>query len=130
MVLGHIYIVDLKKTNPFYVIKLQEFLNLFGGKTGWATQARSNGTLEIGVRNGKLDSDLHSYFFLRCKVKEMYLSQGKSMLMFPNEDLGNVNKDTDPVKPGEAPREEAQPVQDPGMIEALKNQIDQAKGRA
>lgn len=134
MVVGHIYVIDLLKTRPSYVAGLQRFLNAFsdkggGVKSGWATQAKPNGMLEIAVREGKLDEEFHAYFFVRCKVREVHLTQEKSILMFPDEDLGNVNAETDPVRPGDPPREKAQKVNDPSMIAALKEQIDGNKGR-
>ena len=113
MIIGHIYIIDLKRTHPSYIEKLQEFLNIFsdrgkGVKVGWATHAQPNGTLEFAIRDGKLDSDLHSYFLIRCKAQEMRVSDNKSLLMFPEEPFGaaeNKNKDTDPTTPGNAPAE-------------------------
>lgn len=134
MIVGHIYIIELRKTHPSYVEKLQEFLNVFsdrgkGVKSGWATQAQRDGTLEFAIRDGKLDSDLHSYYLTRCKAHEMRVSDSKSLLMFPSEPFGageNINKDTDPTTPGDKPAENEEQVDEEAreaVIEQLQKSI-------
>lgn len=134
MIVGHIYIIELKRTHPSYVAKLQEFLNLFsdrgkGIKRGWATQAQRDGTLEFAIRDGKLDSDLHAYYLKRCKAQVMRVSDSKSIIMFPGEPFGageNINKETDPTTPGDNPADNEEQVDEEAreaVIEELQKNI-------
>lgn len=126
MVIGHIYLVDLKRVHPSYVAAFQEFLSLFGKKngalSGFATEVTKDMMLHVAVKNSYLDEMINRVFLRKCNAVLFVRAKHESVIAFPDEPfLGIVE-----AKPGEATSQEF----DPEAVEKLEQSIDGAKGRA
>lgn len=126
MVIGHIYLVDLKRVHPSYVAALQEFLSLFGKKngvlSGFATEVTKDMMLHVAVKNSYLDEMINRVFLKKCGAGLFVRAKHESAIVFPDEPFIGILD----ANPGEATRQEL----DPEAVEKLEQSIDEAKGRA
>lgn len=131
MLVGHIYIIDLRRTHPSYLQALQRFLGAFSPKKNWAIETDPGGIFKVAVRSGSLDAKVKTHFIPKSGALELRVGENKTQLSFPDYPYG---LEFDRVTPGDKPREEGQDItavneNQAEIIQELKDKIDEAHGR-